>query len=91
MLKNKILKNKRAGSAGDTMSLVVTFAILLLIFVFALIWTKGVTTEKIISFQNPFSNKDYSIFIPSPVILSKSFIAQQISQKLNIGVLENEK
>lgn len=91
MLKSNLIKNKRAGSAGDTMSLVVTFAILLLIFVFAFIWTKGISIRKSINLENVINlNENPSMFISSPVILCKNLISQQLSQKLNSGDLENE-
>lgn len=90
MLKSNLIKNKRAGSAGDTMSLVVTFVILLLIFVFAFIWTKGISIKKSINLNVININQNPSVFVSSPVILCKNLIAQQLSQKLNLGDLENE-
>lgn len=91
MFKNKIIKNKRAGSAGDTMSLVVTFVILLIIFVFAFAWTQKILLLKVINLERSIFNEDPSIDSFSQVIFYKKLIAKYISQQINLETLNNER
>jgi hypothetical protein len=91
MLKNNLIKNKKGGSAGDMGSIVVTFVLLILIFLIAFSWTRSIILKKNISLENIALNKDsLSLDSISPVIYYKNIIANILVYKINSDKTKND-